>query len=305
MKRLVLALLFATTAFAQTPTPTVYTYDLCVAKAKALIPWRGKLPDPIFKAASEALLPYTTGDTSSAASEQTPYTARVEAACALLLGTSVSTPTSTVTPTGTLAPTATPTRTPIFTPTPTPIPTVGGGLVVSFTSASGGTYPLYHKVIAPNGASDSFFVSVDGSAPFIDDACEGRWPCDGSFWTPLTNRTATGGASSTTPYAITLSAGQTVRLVFTVREPGAQLLSVNFGVPSGTTPTPTPTPTPTRLVTATPTPFPVPTSTTIPTRTPTPTPTPTPTLYPTLSTGQRLDRLEGTVYPAGTPTPAR
>jgi hypothetical protein len=71
------------------------------------------------------------------------------------------------------------------------------------------------------------------------------------------------------------------------------------------TPTPIPTATPTRTPvppTPTPTPRPTPTRTQIP-PTPIPSATPTPTQTPTLTDHMRIDRLEGTVYPAGTPTP--
>jgi hypothetical protein len=91
---------------------------------------------------------------------------------------------------------------------------------------------------------------------------------------------------------------------FVVRKTGAQ--------PTPTqTPTSTPTVTPTSTPTATQTNTPTRTATPTATATATPTRTPSPTPTPTMTDHQRIEqqdlrlwRLEGTVYPSGTPTPS-
>jgi hypothetical protein len=254
------------------------------------------------RAASFVLgLPYTTGD--PAPNDMTEFAAQVDAACAVLGFAAL----------------------PVGTPTPTPVPTLPSDFRATFTAPVAGVYPLWHRVIAPNSTSDSFFVSIDGAPEFIDDDCEGLWPCDGTTWSPLTHRGAD-GVPSTTPYAITLAAGQTVSIAFRIRDAGSNLLETSFGTP-GASATPTPTPTwtavpptatptrtptatftPTATATPTPTRTPTPTATwiptSIPTSTPTPTATPTRTPIPTATWSnqdrdQHIQALEGVVY---TPT---
>ena len=127
MKRLLgatVGVFWSVMAAAQTPTPSIYTYDDCVARAKLLIPRKPGTPDDLFKAANDALLPYTTGNPATPETEQTPFTARVEAACAVIQAYAHATPTVVATPTATLVPTCCiPTFTPVFTMTPTRTPT--------------------------------------------------------------------------------------------------------------------------------------------------------------------------------------
>ena len=105
------------------------TYADCQTRARALIPWTGSTPSPMFQAASDAQLPYTTGD--PAPNDMTVFAAQVDAACVVLLavapvptGTPMSTPTAVATPTfaATFTPTWTPTAAPIPTATSTPLP---------------------------------------------------------------------------------------------------------------------------------------------------------------------------------------
>ena len=295
------------------------TYADCQAKAWTLIPmpsWAGcdfflnpncepSGPAPTAEqwAAGVVLgFPYTTGDPTP--NDMTEFATRVDAACAVLGFALASTPPPT--------------------PTWTPTATVPADFRATFTAPAAGVYPLWHRVIAPNANSDSFFVSIDGAPEFIDDDCEGLWPCNGTTWSPLTHRGAD-GVPSTTPYALTLAAGQMVNIAFRIRDAGSNLLETSFGTPgpsATSTPTPTwtavpPTATPTRTATATftptatptPTRTPTPTATwiptSIPTSTPTPIPTPTPTPTPTATWSnqdrdQHIKALEAVVY---TPTP--
>jgi hypothetical protein len=268
------------------------TYTDCQAKAWTLIPmpsWAGcdfflnpncepsgPAPTAEQRAASFVLgLPYTTGD--PAPNDMTEFAAQVDAACAVL-GFAVL---------------------PVGTPTPTPVPTLPSDFRATFTAPVAGVYPLWHRVIAPTANTDSFFVSIDGAPEFIDDDCEGLWPCTGTTWSPLTHRGAD-GVPSTTPYAITLAAGQTVNIAFRIREAGSNLLQTSFGTPGpSATPTPTPTPTWTAVPpTATPTRMPTATFTYTPTPTPTRTQTPTATWIPT-----SIPTSTPTPIPTSTPTP--
>jgi hypothetical protein len=282
----------------------------CVAKAWTLIPmpsWAGcdfflnpacepsgPAPTAEQRAASVVIgYPYTTGD--PAPNDLTEFAPQIDAACAVLGFAAL----------------------PVATPTPTPVPPLPFDFRATFTAPVAGVYPLWHRVIAPNPSSDSFFVSIDGAPEFIDDDCEGLWPCDGTKWSPLTHRGAD-GVPSTTPYALTLAAGQTVTVTFRIRDAGSVLLETGFGTP-GPPATPTPTPTwtavpptatptrtatftPTATATPTPTHTPIPTATWTPTSIPTSTPTPTPTPTATWSNqdrDQHIKALEAVVY---TPT---
>src|ERR1035437_3776843 len=271
--------------------------------------------------------PYTTGD--PAPNDMTVFAAQVDAACAEVGGvTSVPTGTPTATPTAAATPTFTATFTPTWTPTAAPTPTatstplpptptttptptntatvtatatpaLPADFRATFTAPVAGVYPLWHRVIALTSNSDSFFVSIDGGPEFIDDDCEGLWPCDGTTWSPLTHRGAD-GVPSTTPYAITLAAGQTVNIAFRIRDAGSNLLKTSFGTP-GPSATPTPTPTWTAVPpppTATPTRMPTATFTYPPTPTPTRTQTPTATWIPT-----SIPTSSPTPIPTSTPTP--
>src|ERR1035437_7521361 len=271
--------------------------------------------------------PYTTGD--PAPNDMTVFAAQVDAACAEVGGvTSVPTGTPTATPTAAATPTFTATFTPTWTPTaappptatsppppptptttPTPtntatvtataIPALPADFRATFTAPVAGVYPLWHRVIALTSNSDSFFVSIDGGPEFIDDDCEGLWPCTGATWSPLTHRGAD-GVPSTTPSALTLAAGQTVNIAFRIRDAGSNLLQTSFGTPGpSATPTPTPTPTWTAVPpTATPTRMPTATFTYTPTPTPTRTQTPTATWIPT-----SIPTSSPTPIPTSTPTP--
>lgn len=106
----------------------------------------------------------------------------------------------------------------------TPVPLEPYCFVVPTT----GTYQLWHRVIAKDGNSDSFFASINGAAEFIDDACEQHWPCDGTFWTPLTHRTSA-GLPTTVPYKLHLTKGQSLTVSLRVREVGIQLVQIGAG----------------------------------------------------------------------------
>lgn len=190
-------------------------------------------------------------------------------------------------------------------------PTPGPGLAWcgTFTVPLEGEYRVWHRVNAPDSASDSFYVAIDNGAEFIDDVCEGAWPCDVTTWRPVTDR----GLGLGAPARLNLTAGDHL-IVFRVREPGCTIQEVlvsdpdkdpNLAPPTAT-PTATPTLTPSATPTATVTPSPIPPTVTA-TRTPTPTPTRTatrtwtPNLYKTVpAIDARLLALERIVW---TPTP--
>lgn len=195
--------------------------------------------------------------------------------------------------------------------TPTPGPDCAYCAVGSVPAD--GTYFIWHRVVCPDASSDSFFVSVDNGPEWIDDACEGLWPCNDK-WTVVTDRDLPGGIG--TPKPIYLTAGEHL-FVFRFRELGGQINEVvaadSLNDPPGTiTPvpgftfTPTPTVTPTRTLIVI-----YPTYTPSPTRTITPTPTkgaatrtPTPAWAKTVSViDSRLSTLEQLVWtPTLTPT---
>jgi hypothetical protein len=146
---------------------------------------------------------------------------------------------------------------------------------------SAGLYTIWARVLAPSGAADSFYISVDGGAEDIFDAAEGKWSSSWQ-WSQVNGRN--GGAPLTlNPRTFNLSRG-THKIVFRAREQNAGLDRLIVTNDPSFTPSDcqwtlasTPSLPPTPLATPTPTPIAVATPTPAPTPAPTPLPTPPPT----------------------------
>ncbi len=161
------------------------------------------------------------------------------------------------------------------------VPFSGSAVTFAITVPYPGDYYLWARAKGTGWNNNSFFVWVDGSAPFHYEIGQlnNQWTWG---WEPVHPE-----GQAVEP--ISLNSGTRI-LGFGSRESLARLdtvLLVNRShyvptqyAPCGSTATLTPTGTPTRTPTATPTPSPTPTTTPTPTLKPTPTDTSTPTTTP-------------------------
>lgn len=98
-------------------------------------------------------------------------------------------------------------------------PGTTGAATWTFSAPASGQYAIWCRVLAPDGAHDSFFVSMDGGAEDIYDEAEGIWTPQYQ-WTRVNGRNGTPNPLTLNPRTFALTAG-THTLNFRAREPGA------------------------------------------------------------------------------------
>jgi hypothetical protein len=89
----------------------------------------------------------------------------------------------------------------------------------TFTAPTAGSYVVWCRVYAPDGAHDSFFVAMDGGAEDVYDEAEGIWSPQYQ-WTRVNGRNGTPNPLALNPRTFALAAG-THTLKFRAREAGA------------------------------------------------------------------------------------